>query len=160
MALIQLTKGYIATVDEKHLKRLLAFSWYASEGLRHIYGARASLRHENEKRHIVYLHHQVLDIMPWELDGREIDHKNRNTLDCQEDNLRVVTHSINMQNSKRAINRRGVSFDITHGRWKAYLDRPGKNRINLGTVGSEEAALALVAKARDRHDASETKREE
>jgi hypothetical protein len=150
MASIKLTKGYEAIVDDKDCKRLNAFSWYAAL-LHSVYAARASRKHEWHSRYIVFLHHQVLDVMPWELEGQEIDHINRNTLDCREENLRLVTHAVNMQNSKTSLQRRGVAFDRTHLRWKAYLDRPGKNRINLGTVGTEEEALVLVATAREQY---------
>lgn len=76
-----------------------------------------------------------------------IDHVNRNKLDNRRENLRVVTNQQNQMN--RAKKAKGVSFDSTHGKYKAYFDiitiGEPKRRVNIGTFLSEQDALLAVA---------------
>lgn len=90
---------------------------------------------------LIYLHWYIIG-KP--LKGFVTDHINRDKLDARRDNLRIVSQLMNMQNSARALNRKGVSIDRTHGTWKAYIDRPGLNRRNVGTFQSRELALAAL----------------
>lgn len=57
--------------------------------------------------------------------AEEVDHKNHKTIDNQKDNLRVVTHGINMMNKKEYINNTsgvtGVSWDKSKNKWTANI---------------------------------------
>jgi HNH endonuclease len=152
MAIIKLTKGHEVIVDDEDFERINAFNWYALEGSRNrVYGARNYTRRNGQPRRTVLLHHQVLDIMPWELNGMVTDHIDRNTLNCRRNNLRIVPQTINAQNALNVINKRGVSYWTARRKWKAYYTPPGKNTINLGVVETEEEALALVAAAKEKY---------
>lgn len=78
--------------------------------------------------------------------SHEVDHKNTVTLDCRRENLRSATSSQNKCNSTiRSDNtsgRKGVSFDKSSGKWKAYINKDG-NRISLGCHARREAAEEL-----------------
>lgn len=80
--------------------------------------------------------------------SRYIDHLNRNPADNRFSNLRDCSHTENMRNTARHKDRVGYSFDITHGKWKVYLDQPDKKRTNLGTVKTKEEAIELLKRGK------------
>lgn len=83
--------------------------------------------------------------------GFEIDHRNRNGLDCRRRNLRWATHSQNVANGpkRRGSSRfKGVSWMTSKGRWRATIKRDYK-QTHLGLFTSEVlAARAYDAAAR------------
>lgn len=95
----------------------------------------------------VYLHREVMQLSPG--DGLEVDHRNRDPLDCRRANLRVVTHAQNNQNAPaRGGSRfRGVSWD-RRGKWRAQLYEDGVKRL-VGLFDDElDAARAVEARRR------------
>jgi len=80
-----------------------------------------------------------------------IDHINRDRFDNRIVNLRLVTHSENMQNRKLQINNksgfRGVSWDSKYGKWRARINSQGKC-INLGYHDTAEKASKAFELAR------------
>lgn len=76
----------------------------------------------------------------------EIDHLDGDRLNNHIDNLRLVTPSDNRRNSKRWSNNTsgvtGVSWDKTHGKWKAYF-RIGVKHKHLGYFDTIEEAAAV-----------------
>lgn len=90
---------------------------------------------------IEYLHHLIIGYPPT---GKQVDHINRNKLDNRRENLRFVTPQQNLLN--RAVKAKGVCFDNTHKKWKAYYDKitlgQPKKRINIGTFKTREEAVA------------------
>lgn len=144
---IQLTQDYVAWVAPEDAERITAMRWFASVGIQ-IRAARMS------HRRMIYMQHQVLDVMPWELsaEGLEIDHINRDTLDNHKDNLRIVTHTENMRNTLRHKERKGYAFNYRANLYSCYLDMPGEARVYLGYTKTEEEAIARVAEARRRRE--------
>lgn len=84
-----------------------------------------------------------------------IDHKNRNKLDCQRDNLRIADKQVNSLN--RDIQRnsttkcKGVSYDKRRDKYRAYGKLNGK-QIWLGYFSTVDAAQ----NARNNFDAKYT----
>ena len=79
---------------------------------------------------LVYLfHNPEWDISDSSLDN-SIDHINGNKLDNKIDNLRVVTHSQNKQNTTHYGGKpiKGVHFDNTNNRWMAHWQENGKQK--------------------------------
>lgn len=143
---VRLTRGYIALVDAEDFDRINYWKWTANtrvlkNGSIYVRAARWQLRR------CIYLHHQVLAIMPWELNGKEVDHIDKNPLHCFKSNLRVVTHMENMANTSN-VGSRGVCYNIRAKLWVAYLSRPGQRRIYLGYFKTEAQALDAVEAAR------------
>lgn len=153
MNTIQLTKGLVAIVDEELWSWLNSFSWYASGVKGKEYAARRLRQDEDDIPRLIYLHHQVLDIKPWELIGIHIDHKDGNRLDCRRGNLIITTPARNAQNAVLAKTQKGIGYDSTHNRYKAYVNIPkpqGTTRINIGTYKTyEEAYAARQIKVRE-----------
>lgn len=81
--------------------------------------------------------------------GLEVDHINRNGLDCRRTNLRTATHTQNMLNSPSRTHssvHRGVSWASRDKLWIAYINRSGNGKTTIvGYFKTEaEAALARV----------------
>ena len=80
-------------------------------------------------RKIVKLHQLILPTKLF------VDHKNRNILDNQRDNLRTANRSQNKVNCKKYKNNssgnRGISYHKRLNKWQAYINWKGK-RIYLG----------------------------
>ena len=66
----------------------------------------------------------------------EIDHINRNTCDMRLENLRDVSHTINMQNTAA----KGVCFDSSRSKFMAYIDVFGKRKY-LGRFATYKEAV-------------------
>lgn len=144
MAIIKLTKGLETIVDDNDFESLNKHNWYAS-GLQGRPARRLSV---DEGKKLIYIYHQILRIYPWNLRPDHcVDHINGNPRDNTRINLRIVTHAENMRNSARHKNRVGICFDNTWKRWKAYIDRPDRNRKNIGTFRSREEAEEALADA-------------
>ncbi len=140
---LPLTQGLVALVDDEDFERLSKYKWCAGGAKNYRYGQRRACCG------IVYLHHEVLQIDRAALKGLEVDHIDRNRLNNCKSNLRLVTRAENARNTARHQNRVGYSFDRTHGKWKVYLDQPGKKRINIGTVKTKEEAVALLEREKE-----------
>jgi HNH endonuclease/AP2 domain len=87
---------------------------------------------------IVYLHRFLMDD-----NGLQIDHIDRNGLNNQISNLRLVSRSENQFNSRKRIGTRskykGVSWHKQSGKWAANIKIKGK-MVYLGLHQSEESA--------------------
>jgi len=139
MKLIKLTKGFEAIVDSNMFDYLSQFNWHASGNYTCVYAAR---RLRDETRQMIFMHHDVLDINPHDLNGKQVDHINRNKLDNRLANLRIVSALVNAQNSDRVQNQKGISIDRTHGTFKAYINFEMRPRLNVGTYKTYEEAYS------------------
>jgi hypothetical protein len=100
----------------------------------------------------IFLHRELM-ALPRRFDGREVDHRNRNKLDCRRENMRVLSKGLNPQNvdSRRnsSSSYRGVSWDRANGKWRASI-RVNRKEINLGRFTSETEAAEAARAARQR----------
>ncbi len=73
--------------------------------------------------------------------GMDIDHINGNEIDNRIDNLRIVTHRVNMQNRKthRAGRLVGATYYKRYGNWRSQIVID-KNNINIGYYKTEQEA--------------------
>jgi hypothetical protein len=90
MKRIFLTRGKVAIVDNRDFKWLSQWKWHASKGSRG--GGFYASRFEGRK--MLRMHVVIAD--PPE--GKRVDHKNRDTLDNQRQNLRVCFNKNNSWN--------------------------------------------------------------
>ncbi len=130
MKLIPLTKGQFAKVDDDDFERLSKFKWYATwhPNTKSFYAART-----------VSLHREISG----EPLGKKVDHVNRDTLDCQKQNLRVCTNSENGRNrglnSNSTSGFRGVHWHKKSKKWIASIC-VGIERKHLGSFSDKTAA--------------------
>ncbi len=84
----------------------------------------------------------------------QVDHIDRNSLNNQKNNLRIVTQSVNKHNSGLYKNNvggcRGVNFHVRVGKWQAklYLN---KQQIHLGFFRRFEDAVAARKAAEQKY---------
>lgn len=141
---IQLTRGYVAIVDDQDAD-LAKFNWCAlvSTDGRRIYAQRAV----NNKH--VFLHRVILTRKLGRAVPKDIytDHKDGNTLNNRRKNLRLATCGQNNANSPdrvRASQYRGIT---RHGSgWKAQIGKIGGMKY-LGTYRTEEEAARAYNEA-------------
>ncbi len=90
-----------------------------------------------------YFHKSIVQLARFILDyhgSLDVDHIDRNPLNNQKSNLRTVTRSINIHNSKRsqpgAIVYEGVRFLRARGKWRAF-----KGSVYIGTYPTQLEAV-------------------
>lgn len=86
---IKLTRGYVAIVDDLDYPWVSQYKWHADvkRGGKYVYAASRSAPRR-------LMHREITKASDWQ----EIDHKNKNTLDCRKSNLRITDRRGNQQN--------------------------------------------------------------
>lgn len=125
--------GNVALVDPDRLAELAAFDWFLEHGR----GNRSNYGRRQErvagKVRVIFLHQAVFGPLT---DGLQIDHRNRNGMDCRQENLRLATAQQQMRNRgkqrKPSSSRfKGVCFNKSEGKWHATA-RLSRRQIQLG----------------------------
>jgi hypothetical protein len=140
MKKLTLTNGHEAIVDDDDYDRLSVYSWHVQFKPN---GRKYALRGDN-----VMLHRIVMGMPPADND---VDHINRDGLDCRKSNLRIALRTQNNWNATKRSNTKskykGVSRHVK-GSWFSRIGVYGKD-IYLGHFKNEvDAALAYDAAAR------------
>lgn len=137
-----------ALVDDDDFEYLTQWSWcMVNTG----YAARKFKK--DGKWNTILMHREIMNCSKG--DGRIVDHRDRNKLNCQKDNLRFSTSRGNCCNTSSARNSSskylGVSWHTARGRWRATIFKDYK-QIFIGYFDTQpEAALAYNAKAKVIH---------
>ena len=142
---LALTKGRFVLLDEEDFKFASGLLWYFQEVKPGVgYAAR------RKRDGIDYLHRVLLGASP----EQEVDHRNRDELDCRRSNLRLATSSENNANRRKhdgqnrliASSLKGVS--PIGDRWRAVITFHGRT-YQIGTFATElEAAAVYDAEAK------------
>jgi len=121
MALIPLSQGKFALIDDQDFEYLNQWKWTYDRG----YARR------NDKKKKIYLH-RLINKTPL---GFQTDHINKNKLDNRKCNLRTANHKVNSINRGLQLNNisgyRGVYLKKGDKKWRAYINNNGK-MIHLG----------------------------
>lgn len=117
--------------------------WYLSD-----YGyVRAKWNDEENNIQQISLHEAIAQLSDIKVpNGHNIDHKDRNKLNCLDDNLRICTNPQNNQNRGKQNNNtsghKGVSWNKRYKKWEAKIRVNGKP-VHLGYYSIiEDAARA------------------
>ena len=149
MKLISLSHGLFAQVDDEDFEYLNQFKWK----LLRINTLNYSIRYGKNGHYL--MHREIMKIKKNEM----IDHKDRNGLNNQKNNLRIATRSQNGANRKScgSSNYLGVSKNLDYRkngekiRWRTQIQKNGI-KIKLGSFKTEiEAAKAYDLKAKELH---------
>lgn len=137
MKMIQLTQGKVTLIDDVDYELISRHKWCAKKGGKIYYAVRCI--QQNGKSKIIWMHHEILKTPP----GMETDHKDGNGLNNSKNNLRIVTHSQNIANQRKARDKsskfKGVSWFKRDRKWRAAICVNYKT-IFLGYFDSEEVA--------------------
>lgn len=140
---IELTKGYVAIVDDEDYERVNQYKWTLNKQKHTSY---AKTRIDNK---VIYMHRLIMNEP-----NMKVDHIDCNGLNNQKDNLRLATNSQNSSN-KSGLNKnntsgyRGVRWRKDRNKWSAEITY-NKQKIALGHYTDiKEAARAYNAKARE-----------
>jgi hypothetical protein len=130
----------VALVDDEDYEKLAKHKWFLVKNHNAFYAIRKSLTSDG-RRSSIAMHQEVLD-MP----SKAIDHKDRNGLNNQKHNLRLVTTKQNTINAKMYKNNKsgykGVSWCRLNKRWRAQLSCK-----LIGWYDSKEEAARAYDKA-------------
>lgn len=150
MRVIKLTQGYFAIIDEGDLDAVSMCPWHvraaADENTQYANGRPPGFPGKISL-------HTFLWKFCWGLPRAvQLDHKNRNGLDCRRSNLRDATSSQNHANSGTAKNNssgvKGVVWSKASQKWQAQI-KFQKNLVYLGQFAElNDAALAYQVAAR------------
>ncbi len=137
MKKIKLTQGKYALVDDCDYEMLSQYNWHVKRFQYVLYAARQS--RIGGKQTTLRMHRLLVNAPK----GMEVDHIDGDGLNNQRSNLRIVTHSQNQMNkpkqSRNTSGFKGVYWDKTHKKWKAYITSDGVQK-NLGSFKSREDA--------------------
>ncbi len=144
---IPLTQGQIALVDDEDYESIAQFKWCASHEHDRWYAVRGSGGRANHR--IIKMHRAIMNPAA----GMDVDHIDGDGLNNQRANLRICSHSENMQNAvphrDNHSGYKGVHFDNIKNRWQASIKINGRQTA-LGRFNTpEEAARAYDAAARE-----------
>ena len=148
MKRIPLTQGYVALVDDKDYEHVAAYKWCALVRPKTVYAKRAEGNRRGPNVHVTHLLHRfILGITDSKVN---VDHEDRNGLNCQRYNLRIATKSQNAGNTALSANNtsgyKGVVWDKDRKKWRAQIKN--SKAVNLGRFAmAEEAAKAYDAAA-------------
>lgn len=142
---IQLTQGQVALVDDWWYEELNQFKWFAQwvKSTNSFYAERSSSILLGKRKAI--LMHAVVANTPKGMDTDHIDH---NTLNNQEYNLRICTHSQNRMNSRKRVDNTSGYVGVFRAKkkWIARIRSNGKI-LSFGTYTTPEEAAHAYDKA-------------
>jgi hypothetical protein len=142
MKSIPLTRGLVALVDDADYSWLSQDSWCAICTAPGRYYAATS----GPGGETVLMHRAILPGVP------EVDHRDRNTLNNQRENLRPATHSQNLHNARKPRHNtsgfKGVHWARHCGKWRTQIRIGEGKRYSIGYFSNKiDAARAYDKEA-------------
>lgn len=141
--------GYDVLIDEEDYERLNVYKYHVHRGEenRGYYYFERPI-YVNGKRTMTKLHRDVMGCVNG--DGKIVDHKYGNTLDCRKGNLRFSTTAENAQNQKTRKNNtsgvKGVNWHKAAKKWHSRINVNG-TRKDLGFYTDLEDAKEAYTNA-------------
>ena len=140
MKQIKLSLGQFAIVDDEDFEYLSQWVWHAQPSRGTYYAVRSG-KPINGKRQQIRMHRVILHLKDSQLIA---DHKDRNGLNNQKSNLRVVNvHQNNMNKKGHSGSKskyKGVSWYERNKKWGARIRVKGSPQVFLGLFKTEEEA--------------------
>ncbi len=138
---IQLTKGYIALVDDEDYERVNQYKWYAKTHKKKNTVYAGHVFRDKNKRKEKQLHRFILNLTDSKV---LVDHVDRNGLNNQKYNLRTCTKAQNAKNigilPTNTSGYTGIHFDKCSNKWRAGMKINNK-RIYIGIFTDKKDAI-------------------
>jgi len=133
-------------VDDEDYKRVKEFNWALT-----IHGYVRRGKRENGKQTKIYLHRFIMNAPK----GKDVDHKDGNTLNNIKSNLRVVERRVNILNkhtllSSNTSGHTGVFLCKRTGKWIAHIESKGI-KYHLGRFFEKTEAIQARKLAELKH---------
>lgn len=113
---IYTTNSGSTIVDDEDYEYLMQWNWQIDNAVRRT-------NHKTNKP--VYMHRVIAERMGLNIEGLQIDHKDRNPLNNQRSNLRIATQSQNKGNSEKYKNNtsdyKGIRWHEKDQKWHARI---------------------------------------
>ena len=144
MKRIPLTQGKFALIDDEDYPIVSLFKWYAHKDTNTFY-VHTQIKLDKKKKTLL-MHRLIINAG----NGQEIDHKDRNGLNNQKNNLRFCNQSQNRANQKKNKNSssqyKGVCWNKNAKKWYAQIQFY-EVKIYLGIFKTEIDAAKAYDKA-------------
>lgn len=140
---IKLNNNLVAFVSDEDYEWLSQWKWYGLRYKHTTYAVRTEYKKDSENRRIfkrVWMHRLILNLTDRKIQG---DHKDRNGLNNQRDNLRVATQSQNNANRNKNSSSQylGISYYKKRKAWRVSIRTPHGHRHSNDIKNETEAAL-------------------
>src|ERR1700761_8439916 len=147
---IQLSRGYVAIVDDDKYEELSSSKWTAcvqknrAGRVTIVYAYRWTSAKDGPKK-MIYMHRQIAGVTDPEID---VDHKDHDGLNNQIENLRIGDATKNLGNqrisSSNTSGYKGVSWYKAYGKWQAQINH-NKIHYNIGYFNTAQEAAEAYA---------------
>lgn len=142
MRTIELTQGYEALVDDEDYDKVSHIIWYADVRPDGAVYARGNVKLSCGRRTTVQLHRIIMDAPI----GIQVDHRDRNGINCQKYNMRLCTDGENKRNATRLQTESGSGYRgvrrLDSGRYTTRLNMDKVCVYNQSFDTIEEAIRA------------------
>ena len=143
---ITLTKGKVALVDDEDFEHLSGRKWTTLKAPGTFYAYR-----KDSNRKSILMHREIIDPPR----GMQTDHKDRDGLNNQRNNLRICTQAQNNANTRHLGRRnttgfRGVFYFEERNKWVARISIKNKPH-HLGIFTDKESAALAYDNAARKH---------
>jgi len=149
---IPLTQGFVSLIDDEDWDIVGDFKWSAKPNGNMVYAVRGKMK--NYQLKMILMHRQIMLYYHPDKEIFDIDHKDRNGLNNQKDNLRFCTDVTNQQNkigkSNTSSEYKGVSLKKSTRRWSATIT-VRRVQLHLGYFDTEVLAARAYDEAAKEH---------
>ena len=144
---IPLTQGQLALIDDEDFELVNKYNWIAHWDRRtKSFYATTRIGKQEGCRKFLRMHRLIMNAKK----GQQVDHIHHLTLDNRKSQLRLCSHGQNQHNRSIQLNNtsgfKGVSYDATKHKWRAFIGVNGKNR-HLGYFIALEMAHTAYCRA-------------
>ena len=148
MKKIPLTQGKYALVDDSDYDWLMTWKWHAHFDKYNWYAKSSYSFCIKKQSHVhTFSMHRLLMVHP--IAPYEVDHLDGDGLNNQKENLRIVTHRLNMKNKRNNQTYPGVRYDARYGTYGARI-AIGSKEFWLGSYKRfDDAVLARISAERE-----------
>lgn len=149
VAMVPLTRGFVAQIDASDLHKVAGFNWFAVVQSYTVYAVRrvSGVKGRGSK---ISMHRQIIGAT----NDVQVDHVDLNGLNNRRENLRIATPQQNCFNRRKTRANtsgfKGVCWNRKSRKWQAGI-RINRRSVHLGLFETIDAAYNAYCKAANQH---------